>query len=64
MWICTFVLPAICFCGYFFGSIPVVQQNFGLIIYAIIGISAAAVASIIVKVLRVHGDRETRQCRE
>ena len=50
MWICTFVLA-----GYFFGSIPVVQQNFGLIIYAIIGISLLAVASIIVKVLRVPG---------
>jgi membrane-associated protein len=50
MWICTFVLA-----GYFFGSIPVVQQNFGLIIYAIIGISLLAVASIIVKVLRAPG---------
>ena len=50
MWICTFVLA-----GYFFGSIPVVQQNFGLIIYAIIGISLLAVVSIIVKVLRAPG---------
>ena len=46
MWICTFVLA-----GYFFGSIPVVQQNFGLVIYAIMGISLLAVASIIIKVL-------------
>ena len=45
MWICTFVLA-----GYFFGSIPVVQQNFGLVIYVIMGISLLAVASIIIKV--------------
>jgi len=47
MWICAFVLS-----GYFFGSIPVVKENFSLIIYAIIGISLLAVGSIIIGVIR------------
>lgn len=47
MWICAFVLS-----GYFFGSIPIVKENFSLIIYAIIGISLLAVGSIILGVIR------------
>ena len=47
LWICAFVLA-----GYFFGSIPLVQDNFNYIIYAIIGISLLAVGSIIVGVFR------------
>jgi len=47
LWICAFVLS-----GYFFGSIPVVKENFSLIIYAIIGISLLAVGSIILGVIR------------
>ncbi len=47
MWICAFVLS-----GYFFGSIPVVKENFSLIIYAIIGISLLAVGSIVIGVIR------------
>jgi len=47
MWICAFVLS-----GYFFGSIPLVKENFSLIIYAIIGISLLAVGSIVVGVIR------------
>jgi membrane-associated protein len=47
MWICAFVLS-----GYFFGSIPIVKENFSLIIYAIIGISLLAVGSIVVGVIR------------
>jgi len=47
MWICAFVLS-----GYFFGSIPIVKENFSLIIYAIIGISLLAVGSIIIGVFR------------
>ena len=42
MWILGFTLA-----GFFFGSIPLVKDNFGLIIYAIIGISFLAVGSII-----------------
>jgi membrane-associated protein len=47
MWICAFVLS-----GYFFGSIPIVKENFSLIIYAIIGISLLAVGSIVLGVIR------------
>jgi len=47
MWICAFVLA-----GYFFGSIPVVKENFSLVIYAIIGISLLAVGSIILGIVR------------
>jgi membrane-associated protein len=47
LWICTFTLA-----GYFFGSIPVVKENFSLIIYAIIGISMLAVASVVINMIR------------
>ena len=47
MWICAFILA-----GYFFGSIPIVKENFSLIIYAIIGISLLAVGSIILGIVR------------
>jgi membrane-associated protein len=46
LWICAFTLA-----GYFFGSIPVVKENFGLIIYAIIGISLLAVASVVIRMI-------------
>jgi len=48
LWICAFIGA-----GYFFGSIPIVQQNFNLIIYAIIILSLFAVASIVVGMFRV-----------
>ncbi len=47
LWISAFTLA-----GYFFGRIPLVQENFNYIIYAIIGISLLAVGSIIVGVFR------------
>ncbi|MFA6225346.1 MAG: VTT domain-containing protein [Methanoregula sp.] len=47
LWILFFTLA-----GYFFGSIPIVQQNFNYVIYAITGISLFAVASIVVGVFR------------
>ena len=47
LWILGFTLA-----GYFFGSIPIVQQNFNYIIYAIIALSLFAVVSIIVGVFR------------
>jgi membrane-associated protein len=50
LWICVFTLA-----GYFFGSIPVVKENFGLIIYAIIGISLLAVASVVIRMIRSAG---------
>ena len=42
LWILAFTLA-----GFFFGSIPVVKENFSFIIYAIIGISLIAVGSIV-----------------
>ena len=47
LWISGFVLA-----GYFFGSLPIVQENFSLIVYAIIGLSLFAVGSIIVGMVR------------
>ena len=47
LWILAFTLA-----GYFFGSIPIVQENFSYIIYAIIGISMLAVGSIVLSVFR------------
>jgi membrane-associated protein len=47
LWISGFVLA-----GYFFGSLPVVKENFSLIVYAIIGLSLFAVGSIIVGMVR------------
>jgi membrane-associated protein len=47
LWILSFTLA-----GYFFGRIPVVQENFSLVIYAIIGISLLAVGSVVLKLFR------------
>jgi len=51
LWISGFVLA-----GYFFGSLPIVKENFSIIVYAIIGISILAVGSIIVGMVRSSGD--------
>jgi membrane-associated protein len=55
LWICAFSLA-----GYFFGSLPIVKENFGLLVYAIIGISLLAVASVIVQVIRSAGTGSDR----
>jgi membrane-associated protein len=47
MWICAFSLT-----GYFFGGLPIVKENFSLLVYAIIGISFLAVISVIIQVIR------------
>jgi membrane-associated protein len=47
LWVLSFVLA-----GYFFGNLPIVQENFNYVIYAIIALSLLAVASIIVGVFR------------
>ena len=47
LWISEFSLI-----GYFFGSLPVVKENFSLLVYAIIGISLLAVASVILQIIR------------
>ncbi len=38
--------------GYFFGGLPIVKENFSLLVYAIIGISLMAVASVVIQMIR------------
>jgi membrane-associated protein len=47
MWVSTF-----CLVGYFFGGLPIVKENFSLLVYAIIGVSMLAVVSVVVQVIR------------
>jgi membrane-associated protein len=54
IWILAFTLA-----GYFFGTIPIVKENFSYIIYAIIAISLLAVGSIVISVFR-----STKDCPE
>jgi len=56
LWILAFTLA-----GYFFGSIPVVQENFSYIIYAIIGVSLLAVGSIVFSVYRSMNSRRNER---
>jgi membrane-associated protein len=61
-WVLVFVLA-----GYFFGGLPIVKENFNLIVYAIIGISLIAVGSIVLSVVRsvrpgpADGDGDSRR---
>ncbi len=50
LWISAFTLV-----GYFFGSLPFVKENFSLFVYAIIGISLLAVASVVLQIIRSPG---------
>jgi membrane-associated protein len=58
LWVLGFVLA-----GYFLGSLPIVQENFSLIIYAIIGVSLLAVGSVILGMFRkeqpAQGEKQT-----
>jgi membrane-associated protein len=47
LWVCTFSLI-----GYFFGGLPIVKENFSLLVYAIIGVSLLAVASVVLQIIR------------
>jgi membrane-associated protein len=38
--------------GYFVGNLPIVQQNFSVIVYAIIGVSFIALASVFIGIIR------------
>ena len=46
-WVCAFIMA-----GYFFGNLPVVQDNFSLIILLLIGLSLIGVISIILNMFR------------
>ncbi len=50
LWVAAFTLG-----GYFFGNLPIVQENFNLMVYAIIGLSLFAVAMIIIGTIRSIG---------
>jgi membrane-associated protein len=47
LWILSFTLA-----GYFFGNLPIVQDNFSLVIILIIGISLIGVLSVILNMFR------------
>lgn len=53
LWICAFTLI-----GYFFGGLPIVRENFSLLVYGIIGISLLAVASVVLQIVRTAGAGE------
>jgi membrane-associated protein len=56
LWISAFSLI-----GFFFGSLPIVKENFSLLVYAIIGISMLAVASVVLQIIRSAG---AKACKE
>jgi membrane-associated protein len=47
LWVSAFSLI-----GYLFGGLPIVKENFSLLVYAIIGISMLAVASVVFQIIR------------
>jgi len=47
LWVSAFTLT-----GFFFGSLPIVKENFSLLVYAIIGLSMLAVASVVLQIIR------------
>jgi membrane-associated protein len=53
-WILSFLLA-----GYFFGRIPVVQEHFDLVVWAIIIISLIAVVSILAGVVQFARNRDS-----
>jgi membrane-associated protein len=47
LWVSAFTLT-----GFFFGSLSIVKENFSLLVYAIIGLSMLAVASVVIQIIR------------
>ena len=56
MWVSAFSLV-----GFFFGGLPIVKENFSLLVYAIIGISLLAVVSVVLQVIR---SAKAGECKE
>jgi membrane-associated protein len=56
LWICAFSLT-----GFFFGGLPIVKENFSLLVYAIIGISMLAVASVVIQMIQSLRANEGKQ---
>jgi len=52
-WVCVFIIG-----GYLFGNIPAVQNNFGLVIIAIIGVSLLGLVPILIKWFRSSEDQK------
>lgn len=46
-WVSAFLLA-----GYFFGNLAIVQQNFSLVTYTIIGLSLIALVSVFIRIIR------------
>lgn len=53
LWVCTFTLA-----GFFFGTLPVVQRNFSLLVLGIVGISLMPVAFELVTARTWHSHRQ------
>lgn len=47
LWVSAFSLL-----GFFFGGLPIVKENFSLLVYAIIALSLLAVASVVIQLIR------------
>jgi membrane-associated protein len=58
-WVSSFLLA-----GYFFGNLEIVQQNFSLVIYVIIGLSILAFASIFIRILRSMRSGQNNQLKK
>lgn len=56
LWIAGFTLA-----GYFFGSMPIVKENFSFIIYAIIGLSMLVVGSVVWNVYKTVRAKRTAE---